>query len=121
MIEEGAAAGFILQRPAHSVLDEAWFVLCGRNLPKFFQADAVFLWSALRVQAKFPDQLLGERAASAFGKERVFAAERDAGRVAVLVPAILGHAHVAGDDAFDGAIVADNRFGDGDAAIDFHS
>ena len=46
----------------------------------------------------------GERAARAFGEQRVFAGERDAWRVAVLVRAVAGHAHVAGDDALDLAV-----------------
>ncbi len=121
MIEEGTAAGSVLERPTHRVLDEAGLVLGGRNLPKLFQADAIFLRAALRVQAKLPDQLLGEGAARAFGKERVFAAKRDARRVAVLVRAVLGHAHVAGDDTLDGAVLADDGFGDGDTGIDFHA
>jgi hypothetical protein len=89
MIEEGTAAGSVLKRPTHSVLHEAGLVLGGRDFPKLLQSDTIFLRAALGIQAKFPDQLLGERAARTFGKECVLAAERDAGRVAVLVRTVL--------------------------------
>ena len=89
-----------------------------RHLPQLFQPDAVFLRAALGIEAEAADQLLGERAARAFGEQRVFAGERDAWRVAVLVRAVAGDAHVAGDDALDLAVRPEHRVGDGDARID---
>ena len=89
-----------------------------RHLPQLFQADAVFLRAAFCIEAEAPDELLGERAARAFGEQRVFAGERDAWRVAVLVRAVAGDAHVAGDDALDLAVRTEHGVGDGDARID---
>ena len=118
MIEERAAAGAVMQRPAHGVLHEARAMLLLRHLPQLFQPDAVFLRSALGIEAEAPDELLGERAARAFGEKRVLAGERDARRVAVLVRAVAGDAHIAGDDAFDLAVRTEHGVGDGDARVD---
>ena len=90
-------------------------VLLLRHLPQLFEADAVFLRAALGVEAEASDELLGERAARAFGEQRVLAGERDARRVAVLVRAVAGDAHVAGDDALDLAVRPEHGVGDGDA------
>ena len=55
------------------------------------------------------------------GEQRVLAGERDAGRVAVLVRAVSGDAHVAGDDALDLAVRTEHGVGDGDARVDLDS
>ncbi len=118
MIEEGAAAGLVVERPAHGVLNQAGSVLLGRHLPQLFQTDAEFLRARLGVEAELLDQHLRQRAAGAFGEQRIFAGERDARRVVVLVAAVAGHAHVAGDHAFDLAAGAEDHLGDGEARID---
>ena len=43
MIEERAAAGAAVERPAEGVLHQARLVLLRRDLPQLFQADAEFL------------------------------------------------------------------------------
>ena len=54
----------------------------------------------------------------AFGEQRVFAGECHARRVAVLMSAVAGHAHIAGDDAFDLTARPEDRLRHGDAGID---
>ena len=118
MIEERAAAGLVVERPAHGVLDEAGPVLLGRHLPQLLQADAEFLRARLGVQPELPDQHLGQRAAGAFGEECVFPRKRDARRVVVLMAAVAGDTHVAGDHALDLAARAEDHIGDGEAWVD---
>ena len=57
VIEERAAAGGIIQRPAERMLDQAFLVFCGIDLPDFLQADAEFRRLALRVERELCDQL----------------------------------------------------------------
>jgi hypothetical protein len=118
MIEERAAAGLVVEGPAHRVLDEARPVLVGGNLPQLFQPDAEFLRARLGIEPELPDELLSKRAARPFGDQRVLAAERDARRIAVLVAAVASHTLVAGDHALDRAILAEDCLGHGDAGID---
>ena len=60
--------------------------------------------------ANFADQLLGQRAARAFGDERVLAAQFHAAHEAVLGLAVAPDAHVARGDADHGAIVVIKHF-----------
>ena len=53
MIEEWAAAGRIVQRPAERVLDQALLVFCGIDLPDFLQPDAEFRRLAFSWRSKF--------------------------------------------------------------------
>ena len=62
-----------------------------------------FAGLAAVVEAVFGDQLLGERAARALADQHIFAEQRHAGREARAVRAVALDAHVAGDDAGDGA------------------
>src|SRR6476469_22284 len=118
MIEERAAPGLVVERPAHGVLDETGPVLVGRHLPQLLEPDAEFLRRRFCIETELLDQLLAERAARALGDQGVFAAERDARRVAVLVRAVAGDALVAGDYALDRAVRAEDGFRHGDAGID---
>ena len=88
------------------------------DLPQFLEADAEFLRLAPRGKAEFGDQLLAERAARAFGEERVFAAQLHAAGKTRLAVAVAGDSHVAGGDADDLAVVAEQHFGRGKARID---
>ena len=51
MIEERAASGLRVERPAERVLDAAGLVLRRIDLPEFLQADAVFLRIAALLQS----------------------------------------------------------------------
>ena len=64
------------------------------------------------------DQRLRERAAGAFGEQRVFAAQFHAAREAVLGLAIAADAHVARGDAGNGAVLVVEDFARGEAGID---
>src|SRR5436309_6539625 len=72
VIEEGSAAGVVVERPAEAVLDEASAVSRWRDLPQLLDADPVLLRLATIREMKLADQLLGERAACPFGHEDVF-------------------------------------------------
>ena len=72
------------------------------------------------MQAELGAQDFRQRAARAFREQRVFAAQLHARRVAVLVMAVLGHAHIAGDHAFDDIVFHDQVMR-GKAGIDFHA
>src|SRR5258708_10613853 len=104
MIEERAATGAVIERPAEAMLHQAGPVPLGRNLPKLLEADAEFLRLALRIEAEALDQRLGEAAARAFGKERVFGAQLHAAGQRVLAVAILCAAPIAGRHPRDRAI-----------------
>src|SRR5258708_4056577 len=118
MIEERAAAGAVIERPAEAVLHQAGPVPLGRNLPKLLEADAEFLRLALRIEAEALDQRLGEAAARAFGKQRVFGAQLHAAGERVLAVAVPGNAHVAGGNARDRAIGVEQHFDSRKARID---
>src|SRR5262249_4102686 len=74
--------------------------------PELFEADAKFLRFAILVEAKFGDELLGERAARALGNQRIFAEKLDAPGKAAFEAAIAGNSHIAGRDAHNLAAAA---------------
>ena len=79
-------------------------MLCRLDLPEFLQADAVFLRLAAVSEAELRDQVLGQRAPRALGEQRIFAQQLHAARGSPgFVLAVALDAHVAGDDAGDGA------------------
>ena len=57
------------QRVAHGVDHFARSDAPRRQLPQFLNADTVGLWIAFAVELEAPDELLGQRAARAFGKD----------------------------------------------------
>ena len=119
VIEERAAAGRVVERPAEGVLHQPLAVLVRRDLPKLLQAEAEFLRLASLAEFEPRDQLLAEIAARAFGEQRVFGAQLHAAREGVLRLAVLADAHVAGGDAGDRAVVVVENLGRGKARIDF--
>ena len=58
VIEERAAAGAVVERPAEGVLHQARPVLLGRDLPQLLEPDAEFLRLAALVEAEARDQRL---------------------------------------------------------------
>src|SRR5713101_6461576 len=60
VIEKGAAAGALIQRPTECVLNQARAVFFGRDLPELLEADAEFLRLAAFVQAEALHQNLAE-------------------------------------------------------------
>ena len=119
MVEERAAAGRIVERPAERMLDQAFLVFCGIDLPDFLQPDAEFRRLAVGVEREFRDQLLAQAATRAFGEQRVFAHQFHAARERILEAAIPGDAHVTSRDTAHRAVVVVQHFGRGKARIDF--
>jgi hypothetical protein len=103
VIEERAAAGLEIERPAEGVLHEARLVVLRRDLPQFLDADAEFLRLAMPSEIVSGDQLLGERTAHALADQDIFAHQRHAWREGRAVRAVALDAHVAGVDAGNGA------------------
>ena len=104
VIEERAAAGAVVERPAERMLHQPGAVLVGRDLPELLQPDAEFLRIAIGVEIEALEQRLGEDAARAFGEQRVFGAQLHAAGEIVGRLAVLADAHVAGGDAGDRAV-----------------
>ncbi len=100
------------------MLDQPLLVLGGIDLPNLLQPDAEFRRLAVRVELELVDQLLGEAAAGALGKQRVLADELHAAGEAVLVRAVPGDAHVAGGDAAHRALPVIEHLDRGKAGID---
>src|ERR1700732_1175781 len=90
MIEERAAAGAIVKRPAEGMLDEARPVQRGLDPPKLLQADAEFLRFAIVVEAELRDELLGERTPRAFGDQSIFTMKLNAAGESALEASIAG-------------------------------
>ena len=118
MIEERAAAGVIVQRPAERVLDEPGLVLFRRDLPEFLEPDPELRRLATFRKLEAGNELLGQGAAHTLAEQRVFSAQLHATRVAVFVVTILRDAHVAGGDAGDFAIGSDEHLCGREAGID---
>ena len=119
VIEEGAAAGLHVERPAEGMLDEAELVVLRLDLPEFLQADAELGGLAAFGEVVFGDELLGERAARAFADQHIFAHQRHAGREVRAMRTVFLDAHVAGVDAGDRALFVIEQPGGGEARIDF--
>ena len=60
VIQERPATRAIIKRPAKRVLDQSTLMFFGRDLPQFFDADAVLLRLVAFVQSKALDELLSE-------------------------------------------------------------
>ena len=103
------------------MLQHARLVLGRINLPEFLQADAEFLRLAPFVQLEFGDKLFRQRTARALGEKRVFAAQLHATDKGVLGLAVAANAHVAGGDAEDFALVAEQKLDRSETRIDFHA
>ncbi|GJD68525.1 hypothetical protein MMMDOFMJ_1448 [Methylobacterium gnaphalii] len=118
MVQPGAAARLVRQRPAHGVLDEARLELVWRKLPQLLDAETVFLVVAVLVQGEAVDQRLGERAARALTEHRILAAQLHAAGEVVTRLAAARDAEIAGGDADDGTVLVVEHFGGREARID---
>ena len=104
MIEERAAAGVIGQGPAKAVLHQPFVVVLGRHLPDFLEAKTELGMIARGCEIEPGDGLFAERAPRAFSEQHIFAQHFHARRVIGAMAAVALDAHVAHDDAGDGAI-----------------
>src|SRR6478609_7804477 len=75
MIEERAATGLAVERPAEGVLHPALVELLRLDLPDLLEADAVFLGLTILVETKALDRDLGQRAARSFAEQRIAPAQ----------------------------------------------
>ena len=105
--------------PAGGVDDQARLVALRLHLPQFLDADAVGLRIDAFAQLEFLHQVLGERAAAAFGENRLFRVQFHAGLVVLGVLAVAAYAQVAGGHALDRAVLVVEHFGRGEAGVDF--
>src|SRR4051794_33922474 len=71
VIDERAAPGIRIERPALAVQHEAFLVLAGRGLPQFLDADAVFLRIYAVAQIESPHEFLRQRSTRTFREKRV--------------------------------------------------
>src|SRR5690606_31672965 len=120
VVDEAAAVGLAVGRPAEAVEDLAGLHAAGGQLPELLDADRIILRVRFRVQAELADQLLGQVAARAFGHHGHLGPDVDALGVTGLVRPVPGHAHVADAHAADGAGLVEQGFGGGEAGVDLH-
>src|SRR5262249_15372447 len=121
MVQERAAAGAIIERPAESVLHQTGVMLFRRDLPQLLEAEPELLRLAPLPQSQTLLQELWKAAAGALGEQRVLRAQFHATGETILVMAILGHAHVAGSDAGHGTAAVEQQLRGGKARIDFNA
>ncbi len=120
MIKKRAAAGRIIERPAHGVLHQSLAEVLRRDLPKLLKPDAELLRLPIFMQREFGDQGFGQVAAGAFGEQRVFGTQLHAAGEAGLWVSVFTHSHVAGGDAGNRSVL-EQHFGGGKARIYFHA
>src|SRR4051794_20073197 len=92
-----------------------------RDLPQLLQPDAEFLRLAILRKLETRDDLLRQRSARAFGKQRILRAQLHAARERILVLARLADAHVPGGDPDDFAAVAVKHLGRRKPRIDLNA
>ena len=121
VIQERTAgrAGFA-QRPAGRVNHQARLVFGRIDVPQLLDTDAVMLRILAFVQLVILDQLLAEVTAAAFGEQGVLGAQFHTRHVAIFLGTVTGHAHIAGDDAFNLAVFNDG-FSRGKARINLYT
>ncbi len=105
MIEEAAAGGRIVERPAEEMIDAPHLVQCGRDFPDFFDPESEFLRGRFGVQLEPVNELLAERPARALADQGVFGPQPDARGVAGLGVAVAVEPQITSDDAFDCAVI----------------
>ena len=108
VVDEPAAIGCRVERPAERVHDLARAMLRGVDLPDLLEADPVVLRIGVRTQVEACFQPPAEVATAALGEHRVLRAQLVAGLVARLVRAVTRHAHVARHDAGDTIAVVEH-------------
>ena len=118
VIDERAAVGAAVQGPADGVDDQSRLVPGRVHLPQLLDADAVGLGIGAVVEVEALDQGLGKGPPAAFGEERVFGAQLDAGLMIGRRPAVPAQPHVAGGDALDRAVSVVQDLGRGEAGVD---
>ena len=119
MIEERATIGAPVHGPARGVDDQARLVALRLHFPQLLDADTVGLRIDAVAQLELLHQRLGERAAAAFGENRLFCMQFHAGLVSLGALAVAAYTEVAGGYASDRAVFVIEHFGRGETGIDF--
>ena len=115
VIEEAAAVGARVERPADAVLHEAGLHAARRQLPQLLHAERIDLRIAVGVELVALDEHLGQAAPAAFGDHGEPRVHFGAGRVVGPRAAVVLHAHVADLHAGDRAVVVEQRQRGGEA------
>ena len=110
MVEEAAAEGVVVHRPAGGVHHQAGLGLLRIDLPELLDADRPARGVAAFVELVLRDQLLAEVAARAFREDRVLGMQLHAELEVLGRLAVLADAEVAGGDALHRAIVVVEHF-----------
>src|SRR6185437_3759064 len=118
MIDERATIGRAVHRPADGMRDEAGPMLRRLDLPQLLDADAEGLGIAPLAQLEALEEGLGQRAATAFGEQRLLADQLDAGREMIGRLAVLADPHAAGGDAAHPPRLVVEHLGGGEAGVD---
>src|SRR3546814_15575870 len=121
MIEETAAVGVRVERPALRVDHAAWRMVFGVDVPEFLDAQPIDLRLAITVERELRLEHLGQMAAHPFGAEGVFRLEFKAGGIVRFTAAIARVAHVAGSQPFDRTILVIKAFGQGKVGDSFYA
>ena len=121
VVEEAAAEGLVLHRPAGGVHHEARLGAGRVDFPQLLDADGVGLRILAGVQLVAGDQLLAQVAARAFGEHGVLADQLHAELERAGGLAVLADAHVAGGHATHGALFVVQHLGRGEAGEDLHA
>ena len=96
-------------------------MLLRRDLPQLLDADAVLLRLDAVAQVEFLHELLRQRAAAAFGEQRVLRVQLHPLLVVGLVRAVARDAHVARRHAADRAALVVEDFGGRKTRVDLHA
>ncbi len=118
VVDEAAAVGVGLHRPAEGVHDQTLLELLGIDFPQLLDADGVGLRIGVGAQVELFLDLLAQVAAAAFGEQGVLGQQFHARLVVGAGLAVAREAHVAGGDAAHRALVVVEYFGPGEAGID---
>ena len=118
MIDERAAPGLVVHRPARAVDHQALLVLRRVELPELLEAEAVGLGVGTLAQAEMRLQLLRQGAVAALAEEGVLPVQLHPRLEAVLLLAVAADAEDAGGDPLDPSVVVKQHLGRGKAGID---
>ncbi len=110
VVEEGAAIGVVLERPAGRVDHEAGLVPRGIDLPELLDAEAEDLRIGVLAERVALAELAAEMAARALAEQRVFRVQLHAELEMVGRLAVAAESHVAGGHALDRAVVVVEDF-----------
>src|SRR5271165_5497408 len=102
------------------MLHEAWRKSLVGDLPQFFEADPVLLGLARGRETIACDGLLRKGAPGALREEHVLAAQLHAAGEPCLWLAIAAYPHIAGRDAQDFTLVAEQKLRRRETGVDFH-